>query len=262
MAILNKNRELIINSFNCRGLRDKRKRNNIFQWLKSNHSGITFLQETHSMEEDKVTWVKEWGGEIYFCNGTSQSRGVAILIPPNLGFDIKILCETKDTEGRLLTIDCVIESLSITFINIYAPTKDNLQLQLTFLVELNKILETNASKQIILGGDFNTQLNVNIDKKGGKFESQSLYSQNLESSMEEYKLVDIWRLRNPKDLKFTRRERSRAGLVQSRLDYWLISECLTSLVKDCLIKPGNKSDHSLIKICLEIVNSQRRGPGY
>ena len=66
---------LIFNSFNCRGLRDTKKRLDIFHWLKATHYGITFLQETHSIEEDKTAWVKEWDGSIYFSNGTSQSRG-------------------------------------------------------------------------------------------------------------------------------------------------------------------------------------------
>ena len=101
-----------------------------------------------------------------------------------------------------------------------------------------------------------------MDKKGGKTEKQSRYSRYLESSMEEYKLIDIWRLRNPNDLKFTRRERTRGGLVQSRLDYWLIAESITYLITDCYLKPGNKSDHSIIKITLEIYNSQKRGSGY
>ena len=80
--------------------------------------------------------------------------------------------------------------------------------------------------------------------------------------MDEYNLVDIWRLRNLNDRKFTQREKNRAGLVQSRLDFWLISESLSYQVKNCHIKPGNKSDHSLIKISLEILNTQKRGPGY
>ena len=84
----------------------------------------------------------------------------------------------------------------------------------------------------------------------------------IETTIEEFKLIDIWRLRNPNELKFTRRERARGGLVQSRLDFWLISECIQYQLKHCDIKPGNKSDHSLIKLSIEILNTQKRGPGY
>ena len=262
MNNIDKKQELIINSFNCRGLRDTKKRLDIFHWLNTSHYGITFLQEAHCIDEDKTLWVKEWGGSIYFSNGTAQSRGVVILIPEAIHRDITIVNETKDTEGRLLLIDCIYENMHLTLVNVYAPTKDHLENQITFLEELNKLLENNASKNLIIGGDFNTQFNMNIDKKGGKKENQSRYSRYLQNSMEEHKLVDIWRLRNPNDLKFTRREKTRGGLVQSRLDYFLISESITYIVKKCLFKPGNKSDHSLIQISLEILGTQKRGPGH
>ena len=148
----------------------------------------------------------------------------------------------------------------MTLVNVYAPTKDHLENQITFLSELNKILEANTSNNLIIGGVFNTQLNIKIDKKDGKIENQSRYSRYLQSSMEEYKLIDIWRLRNPNDLKFTRHEKTRGGLVQSRLDYFLIAESLTYLIKKCVFKPGNKSDHSLIQISTEILSTQKRGP--
>ena len=258
----NYGRSLSINSFNCRGLRDQKKRLDIFHWLKSTHFGITFLQETHCSLKDEKIWEKEWGGKVLFCNGSSQSRGVAILIPEHLGLDLNIVKETKDEDGRILMIECLIENLHITMINIYAPTKDHLQDQMKFWKKLNEIMQSNTETQIIIGGDFNTQLNPNTDKKGGRIEHKTQYTKFIETSMEEYKLIDIWRLRNPNELKFTRRERTRGGLVQSRLDFWLISESLQYQLKHCSIKPGNKSDHSLIRLSLEILNTQKRGPSY
>ena len=72
---------IAINSFNCRGLRDSKKRNAVFNWLQSKHQGITMLQETHSVASDEKQWAKEWGGQICFSHGTNLSRGVALLIP-------------------------------------------------------------------------------------------------------------------------------------------------------------------------------------
>ena len=51
-------------SLNVRGLRDSKKRREIFRWLKKFHNGmnsVIFLQETHAVEKDKVIWEKEWG---------------------------------------------------------------------------------------------------------------------------------------------------------------------------------------------------------
>ena len=63
-----------------------------------------------------------------------------------------------------------------------------------------------------------------MDKKGGTSNMQSAYNKRVKGLMENMNLVDIWRTRYPKEMKFTRRERSRGGLVQARLDFWLVSE--------------------------------------
>ena len=58
--------KLKLNSFNCRGVRDRKKRLNISNWLKNNYFGITALQETHSTVEDEKIWQKEWGAKYGF----------------------------------------------------------------------------------------------------------------------------------------------------------------------------------------------------
>ena len=44
--------------------------------------------------------------------------------------------------------------------------------------------------------------------------------QYVEDMIIEHDLVDIWRIRNPTDTRFTWRQKS--PLIQRRLDYWLI----------------------------------------
>ena len=97
-----------LNSFNCRGLPDRKKRFNIFQWLKCNHSGITALQETHSTPLDEQIWQKEWNGKIYYSHGRSNTSGVAILIPDKILSDIKITNIKADQNGRLIVLECKI----------------------------------------------------------------------------------------------------------------------------------------------------------
>ncbi len=75
--------KLLLNSLNCRGLADGRKRRAIFQWLKTYHKGIVLLQETHSTSSCEKQWLSEWGGEIFFSHGNYNARGVAILLPKN-----------------------------------------------------------------------------------------------------------------------------------------------------------------------------------
>ena len=56
---------ITLNSFNCRGLRGKNKRQTVFKWLENSNNGITLLQETHSSLSDEIKWINEWG-VIYF----------------------------------------------------------------------------------------------------------------------------------------------------------------------------------------------------
>ena len=124
--------KLSISSFNCRGLRDKLKRNSVFNWLKSKYLGLFFLQETHSIGTDESIWTKEWNGKIYFSHGNSQSKGVAVLIPEVLVGIVNVSQVTSDPEGRFIVLDCEIEGNAMVLFNIYAPTKDKVNSQLNF----------------------------------------------------------------------------------------------------------------------------------
>ena len=88
-------------SFNVRGIRQYAKRKMIFRHLhKKDSTGIFLLQETHSTTEIENLWKNEWGGEILYNHGESDSKGVAILISP--GLDVNIVAEFKDDVGRIL----------------------------------------------------------------------------------------------------------------------------------------------------------------
>ena len=210
-----------INSFNCNGLRDSKKRKCVFDWLKTNHFGISLLQETHSQEIDVKIWEMEWGGEIIFSHGTNQCRGVAVLLPPTLVEKCKINNIERDQNGRILAIDCEIEDNNFIVYNIYAPTKDQYTEQIEFLDYLRNLLQENQGKNVILGGYFNTYLNPTLDKKGGKSELESNHAKQLKSICEEFDLIDISRLNNQKEKRFTWQDNTRACFIQSRLDYFL-----------------------------------------
>ena len=45
---------LTVNSFHCRGLREKTKRQYLFNWLTKSYNGVIFLQETHCTGVDEL----------------------------------------------------------------------------------------------------------------------------------------------------------------------------------------------------------------
>ena len=109
---------ITINSFNCRGIRNAVKRNNILNWLKTYHHGICFLQETHSVESDELKWEKEWGGEIFYSHGEFNARGTAILIPSKLSENFEYVNGHKDDHGRLIILNCKIEDSKFTLMSL------------------------------------------------------------------------------------------------------------------------------------------------
>ena len=81
---------------------------------------------------------------------------------------------------------------------------------------------------------------------GGKVNKHSSYCLNLLNIMTQYSLDDISRIRNKELRQFTWRGKGQTGLVQSRFDFWLISNSLEYDVNKCVIQPGLLTDHSIL----------------
>ena len=113
--------------------------------------------------------------------------------------------------------------MQLKTINIYAPTKDHAIQEIDFWTILKNMYRKTVIKNIMIGGDLNTYLDPKIDNKGGTIENKSRYSTSILNLVEEFNLTDIWRVRNPQASRFTRRECTRSGLVQSRQDYIFVS---------------------------------------
>ncbi len=218
------------------------------------------LQETHSTPGDEVLWKREWGGDVYFSHGSSKSKGVAILIPPNA--DVKLNFSHVDPEGRYIIAD--IEYFNVNYIigNIYAPTQDKEKEQIVLIDLLSNILAGIDAANIVFGGDFNIIMNPLLDKKGGNISrlSSLKYRSHLNAFLETYDLYDIWRLKHENISKFTWRCKKKR--IYSRLDYFFISEHLCNTVASVDIVPCIFSDHSLLTLSLINPSQQARGPGY
>ena len=112
-------------SLNARGLSNFRKRRTIFTWCRKRNSDIIFLQETHSTLSTQLKWKNEWGAELICSHGSSNSRGVAILIKK--GLDCVIHSQIVDTSGRYIVVKAAIKDKMYVLVNIYAPkTKTSL----------------------------------------------------------------------------------------------------------------------------------------
>ena len=252
--------KISLSSFNCRGLGDGKKRRAVFQWLRKYHNGIILLQETHSTIASESTWLREWGGKIVFNHGTSNSKGVAILFSKNI--DIKLNECISDDSGRLLIVDIETDDWHMVLANVYAPTKDHEDEQLLLLESIREQFLNFIDRNLVIAGDFNVCLDPNMDKRGGLKIPKSKYAESLESLMEELNIGDIWRILNPNVKRFTWRSNTRKGIVQSRLDFWLASIHMMYDIFVTDIKPGIKSDHSIITLSFSVPGTSQRGNGF
>ncbi|KAL9967304.1 hypothetical protein ACROYT_G025504 [Oculina patagonica] len=112
---------------------------------------------------------------------------------------------------------------------------------------------------IVIGGDFNLVLNVELDKQGG---NANTYHKKALAEIRKVQINldvgDIWRDRNPLTTRYTWRRRNPE--ISCRLDFFLISCGLYGKVTNSDITPGYKTDHSMITLSLGVTENPR-GPG-
>jgi exonuclease III len=228
------------------------KKCSLFHWFKKHHnieSKIIFLQETHVTKDKEKKWDKVWEGKKCFANGTSRKRGVAILLPKEMVY--QLLDEKKDPDGRYIALKLEIEGRIYGLINGYAPTADLLEEQIAWLNKITTILEDYGDTQIIFGGDINEGL-TKLDKfKNRDTWKESEYVLGWKQNCIEYQMLDIWRTLHPNEQRYTWKQGTKKeNLRRSRLDFWIISSSLIYCVNSTTIQPGYGSDHSLITLTL------------
>jgi exonuclease III len=128
--------------------------------LKYGRHDVIFLQETHINDEEKAKRCRsEWEGTSFWGLGNHHSCGVAILFDKKL--DLKINNSYCHPNGRLIKIDCTIDSQRYTLINVYAHNE--IKPRNLFFEEISVLLQ-NCGGLLVLGGDFNCVEDPTLDK--------------------------------------------------------------------------------------------------
>ena len=230
---------------------DVQKRRAVFEFYRD-RADIICLQETHSTEEKIKQWKLEWGGVALFSHGTNTSKGVCILIRKS--FYINILKSTIDQQGRYIICEMETqEENRFTLACIYGPTSDS---SAYYDSIAQNLADFSADK--ILVGDFNVALNPNKDRFNSLFNNKKSHS-SLMQLMDEYLLVDVWRVRNDKETYFSWKRH--ANKQASRIDFALISQGFVNKCDNVTYLTGIESDHSAVFVSIKDIRSDR-GPGY
>ena len=243
-----------ITSVNVRGLRDENKRRAIFNRYRP-MCHILCLQETHSTEAEVQQWTSEWGGTAIFAHGTNRSRGVAVLIKKGYSCDISQIC--ADTSGRYIMCNILVENCYFALVCIYGPNEDKPEF---FTSVFERCHEYAANK--ILIGDFNTALNISVDRKGDVSTSacDSKSAIQINALMEQYYMCDLWRVRNYGVRRYSWFKPNNIKQA-SRIDYAIISEGIVQQIYDLFYHSNIYSDHSAMSVIFQPTQSER-GPSY
>ena len=238
-------------SMNCRGLGEAKKRRDVFHYLRNLHFSFYFLQDTHFHPSLETLIKNEWGNDVYFSSFSSNSRGVAILINNNIEF--KILNTIKDIGGNYLVLHIKMFEREFLLINVYGPNRDNPE----FYEHLEEeVLKFDHVNNFIFAGDWNLIRNFDLDCFNYRHHNNIEACKQVDDLMINLDLCDIWRANNQDVKRFTWRKPT--PLQQSRLDYFLISESLSCNTHEVDIKPGYRTDHSLVTLSLKFGDDGKR----
>ena len=238
-------------SINVRGINDLKKRRDIFEFLGKRNYDICLLQETHSIKQNEQKWRNEWGYTAFWSSYTGNSRGVAILFKNSFQYDLHN--EIEDDEGRYILLDITINNTRLSIVNVYGPNDDNP----IFFSTLETKMQTWANNSVIIGGDFNVVQDYTIDTLNIQDRNNPKAHEKINDLKDEMDLHDPWRLQYPDTRMYTWHNTQNK---HSRLDYFLISSELLNYVCDPMIKPGYRSDHSIVELYLKLSNHPK-GPG-
>ena len=243
--------EIQISSLNVRGIGDKQKRSELFNWLRSKKISLYLLQEVHCSNDTISIWSSEWGYKSLFSCCSSAKGGVAILF--NNNFSFQILRLYLDTNGRFIMCDIEPEGKCNTLATLYAPNED----EPSFFQDFFDHLSDFQCDDLIIGGDFNLILDLDKDKKGGRYKTHTRSVKTLKEFIAKLDLIDAWRVLNPNTLRYTWRLKK----PEIRCRFFLISQSLMCNITHADITMGFKTDHSMVIISVAL-HSNQRGLGY
>ena len=252
-------RTMNIMTLNVRGLHNRTKRHNIFQWIKDNKCDIALLQETYCTEKLSCIIQNEWDGvNIHNTTTSSHSRGVSILFSNCLSVSVKD--KHADEKGRKLLINVDIGDTSYCIVNLYAPNGE-MDRKCFFKRATTWIRQYCKNEQnLIICGDLNCCVG-NSDRTPQTHLNDK--SRNcMTTLMTEIKVDDVWRRTHPTIPGYTYIDKRTK--TKSRLDYILISKNSDIVLKSIkLLTPINThhGDHKGVLVKL-LSRSNSRGKGY
>ena len=154
----------------------------------------------------------------------------------------------KDDDANFLQIFISCNELKINLINIYAPNRDRPE----FFTKIFEAANSDGFDQVVLCGDFNLVLDPQKDSFNYKNINNPQARSKVIETMIELDMVDIFLYMNPDVKRYTWRKKN--PVKQARLDYFLVPSSMTDIIETINIKPGYRSDHSIMEMQITTSN--------
>lgn len=243
--------DLKILTLNVRGLNDKKKRQNVYYWLRRTDADIIALQENHLGRAcDEVKWSQEWDGQSYWTVAAGNSKGVALLFS-NRRHQFDITNVLKGQSGRLISLSTKVDDKIIRIACIYSPNNAKKRVQF-FKSEIdNHMVEEQYN---IVRGDFNCTLNEN-DRCGENVGRKEVGRDELVTFMKRYQLHDVYSRRNLNSVQFTYFKPNSS--VKSRIDFVLANEIMDMWIQEVEILPAVFADHNAVYVKMKMTEETK-----
>ena len=182
-------------TWNVRGMHTPTRRYAIYAYLKRHAIQIAMLQETHLTLEENKKLRNRWRGQLWATKYSAYARGAAVWV--RAGVPFVALDEQIDQEGRFVMVRGKLDGRDILLGSIYAPNVE----QNEFWQRLSKVLAQWKGVPWLLGGDFNTGLDINLDRSFPPLRQTGATTNTiaLQTWLTQWELTDVWRYRNPAD---------------------------------------------------------------
>jgi exonuclease III len=194
-----------------------------------------------------------YGSYTAHFNSSSNKRGVGILYNNNITFSVE---ESRaDPDENYLLHRCLVRGKRYIIGAVYGPNNHNHE----FFLNLERDLISLGNHPRVLGGDWNLTVSdfpadINPDCFNMVNIPNSRHTNYFRELCNRLNLTDPFRYLHPTTRNYTFCPRHVAAENRSRIDFFVISEEILSIVKDCVISDNLQSsmfDHKSVLLCFK-----------